>query len=67
MVYYCMLNKKGENMKKYIIRNNKKLIVGKARKLTLEMKAEDLTPEYPEIEYSKVEYKNGKWIGLEKA
>jgi len=38
-------------MEKYIIRNNKKLIVGKSRKLTLEMKAEDLAPEYDEMQY----------------
>ena len=54
-------------MKKYIIRNNKKLIVGKSRKLTLEMKAEDLAPEYDEIQYSKVKFKNGKYIGIERA
>ena len=64
-----MLNKKtkqGESMKKYIIRNNKKLIVGKPRKLTLEMKAKDLAPEYDEIQYSKVIFKNGKYIGKER-
>ena len=54
-------------MKKYIIRNNKKLIVGKPRKLTLNMNLKDLPPEYSEIQYSKVEYKNGEYIGLEKA
>ena len=62
-----LTNKQGESMKKYIIRNNKKLIVGKSRKLTLEMKAEDLAPEYDEIQYSKVKFKNGKYIGIERA
>jgi hypothetical protein len=44
-------------MEKYIIRNNKKLIVGKPRKLTLQMKPKDLAPEYSEIQY----FKNKKW------
>ena len=54
-------------MNTFIIRNNKKLIVGKPRKLTLKMNLKDLPPEYSEIQYSKVEYKNGKYIGLERA
>ena len=36
---------------KYIIRNNKILIVGQPRKLTKEMKPEDLAPEYKEKIY----------------
>jgi|DEB0MinimDraft_10_1074344.scaffolds.fasta_scaffold614262_1 hypothetical protein len=44
-------------MIEYIIRNNKKLILNKPRKLTQDMAPEDLAPEYPEKIYKKINLK----------
>ena len=49
-------------MKKYIIRNNKILIVGEIRKLTKKMSIKDAPPEYEEKQYS---YKQLKKMGVQ--
>ena len=55
-----LTNKKG-TMKKYIIRNNKILIVGQIRKLTKKMSIKDAPTEYEEKQYS---YKQLKKLGV---
>ena len=48
-------------MKKYIIRNNKILLVGESRKLTNKMSIKDAPPEYLEKQYS---HKQLKKLGV---
>ena len=48
-------------MKKYIIRNNKILVVGESRKLTKKMSIKDAPPEYEEKQYS---YEQLKKLGV---
>ena len=55
------LTNRKEIMKKYIIRNNKILIVGQIRKLTKKMSIKDAPTEYEEKQYS---YKQLKKLGV---
>ena len=48
---YLWLYRRSNSYMKYIIRNNKLLIVNKPRKLTKEMKPEDMATEYKEKIY----------------
>ena len=50
-LFYLWLYYRSDSYMKYIIRNNKLLIVNKPRKLTKEMKPEDMATEYKEKIY----------------